>query len=105
MPETRKPLIRGICPICDKKIMTQDCKSFINGGMHFLVKCQDNSKYQFSVCEDCFKNMTMEQVKEIVNRQKINWAIDIERELIWYSRKAIFIEPIEFSKEEPKKNG
>jgi len=86
-----KPLIRGECPICKKIIMNQKKTSYINGGMDFWVQFSDSTRAIFAICQDCYKNITQEQLDGIMQSQIVSWGDDIQKQLLWYINKAIFL--------------
>ena len=89
-----QPLIRGLCPICNKTIMNPKKTAYINGGFEFFVLFNDNSRASFSCCEECYKNITQEQLDEIMKSQILNWGLEIIQTQTWYSRKAVHLKII-----------
>ena len=79
-----KPLIRGLCPVCQKIIMNSIKSEYINGGKEFWVRFSDGSRAQFSICSDCLENITQEQLGSIMQRQRISWGLEIQAQLDWY---------------------
>jgi hypothetical protein len=94
-----EPLIRGICPICSKKIMDEQMTKYINGGMEFYCLLSDNTKIAFASCEDCFSKLDIDQVKDIMKRNIVSWGIEIANQLKWYYSTAIHLTAIKFSKD------
>ena len=89
-----KPLVRGICPICEKNIMNEKKTEYINGGLEFWVKFNDGSQACFAGCEDCYKIITPEQLKTIMQRQIVSWGEEIAAQLKWYYAKAVHLQII-----------
>ena len=96
------PLTRGICPVCEKKIMNEAKTQYINNGFEFWVKFSDGSRAQFAICLDCFNAITQEQLDKIMERQKVSWGLEIQAQLSWFIKKAVNLKIIKFSKD---KNG
>lgn len=93
-----QPLICGFCPICNKIIMNEKKTAYINGGMEFWVKFSDESRATFGICLDCLDKITQEQLDELIERQKINWGLEIQKQLTWYITKAINLKIIKHAK-------
>lgn len=96
--EEIKPLVRGVCPICEKQIMNDKKTAYINGGMEFFVKFNDNSNACFAACEDCFNKITPEQLSIIMKRQVVSWGREIKEQLKWYYTKAVHLQIIKHSR-------
>lgn len=92
------PLIRGQCPVCNKNIMNDKKTSYINGGMEFWVKFSDESRATFAICLDCLDKITQEQLSKIMERQKVNWGFEIQKQLLWYVENAINLKIVEHAK-------
>lgn len=97
--EKPKPLIRGECPVCHKTIMDKAKQKYINGGFEFFVLFSDNSRASFSICEDCYKNITQEQLDEIMKSQIVNWGWEISQTLNWFYTNACHLKIVKHSKE------
>ena len=93
-----EPLILGICPICDKTIMSKEKSAYINGGVEFWVRFSDNSFAKFAICFDCLDKITQEQLDEIMERQKISWGKEISKSLIWFYQKACHLKITKWAK-------
>ena len=91
-------LIRGECPICKKIIMDKRKMSYINGGMEFWVQFNDKSRATFSICEDCYKTLTQEQLDEIMRFQIVSWGVEISQTLIWFYRKAVHLKIVKHAR-------
>ncbi len=96
------PLTRGVCPVCEKKIMNETKTAYINGGFEFWVLFSDESRAQFAICPDCFDIISQEQLDKIMERQKVSWGQEIQAQLNWFVKKASNLKIIKFSKD---KNG
>jgi len=86
-----EPLKRGFCPECNKMIMNANRTEYINGGMSFWVEFQDGTKAEFSICSECYKNISQEMLDRIIASQKVNWGIEIARQMQWYYEEAIHL--------------
>ena len=92
-----EPLTRGVCPICNKKIMDEKKSSYINGGQNFFVKFHDGTIAEFAICKDCFFVLTQEQIDKIVESQKVNWGMEIQFQLQWYINEAIHLKAVKWA--------
>lgn len=92
------PLIRGECPICKRIIMNKEKSAYINGGMSLWVRFSDNSQAEFSICQDCYKNITQEQLEDILKSQIVNWGMEIAMQLQWFYKKAVHLKIVKHAK-------
>lgn len=83
------PLKRGICPICKCRIMNIDCSQYNDKGTELKVLFTDNTKALFGICYSCKSTITKEQVEKILESQKVNWGLEIQKTLEWYVSEAI----------------
>lgn len=77
-----KIIEKNKCPFCEKIIIGKS--GYINGGKELIVITTDNVKNSFSACEDCVKNISPAQLDELLERQKMMWLIEIEKQLKWF---------------------
>ena len=94
-----KPLIRGICPVCNRTIMNEKKTAYNDYGMAFFTKFDDGSQAEFSICKDCYKTLTQEQADRIISQQIVNWGEDIYKQMLWYSRKAVHLKIVKWNKD------
>jgi hypothetical protein len=93
-----EPLVRGVCPICNKTIMNQNKTAYTNGGFEFWVKFSDGSKACFAICSDCFDKITPEQLDDIMKRQKVSWGQEIQAQLNWYVKEVVNLKIVKHAK-------
>lgn len=93
------PLVRGLCPVCNKTIIDKKQSIYINGGFEFFVLLNDNSKITFAICQECFDKLTMEQLQEIMRRNIAAWGEEIQKQLEWYSKTAVHLRPVKWAKD------
>ncbi len=93
-----EPLVRGICPICNKVIMNEKNTIFINDGMDFFVKLDDKNRASFACCQECFDKITQEQLNMILERQKVNWLKEIQAQLDWFAREVLNYKIIKYAR-------
>jgi hypothetical protein len=93
------PLVRGVCPVCNKKIMNETKTALINGGFEFWVAFQDDTKAQFSICEDCYSKITQEQLDEILKSQVMNWGMEVEANLRWFYTQAVHLKIVKHARD------
>lgn len=86
------PLTRGVCPVCEKKIMNETKSQYINGGFEFWVSFSDGSRACFAACEDCYRVIAPEQLAVIMQRQVVSWGQEIAAQLKWYYTKAVHLQ-------------
>ena len=94
-----KPLARGICPFCEKRIMNNNCSQYLNGGFEFWVSFSDGSHALFAACEECYSKVTPEQLTVIMQRQIVSWGEEIAAQLKWYYTKAVHLHIVKNSKD------
>ncbi len=94
----REPLIRGLCPICNKIIMNSTQAEYINGGLEFWVKFSNGNNAKFAICSDCLDKITQEQLDEIMERQKVSWGQEIQAQLNWYIKEAVNSKIVKYAK-------
>jgi hypothetical protein len=93
------PLVRGVCPVCNKKIMNDTKTQYINTGFEFWVKFSDESKAQFSICEDCYSKITQEQLDAIMQSQIVNWGEEITKQMQWYYTQAVHLKIVKHARD------
>lgn len=94
-----QPLIRGLCPVCNKKIMNDKKTAYINNGMEFYTRFSDNSIAKFAICKDCYDKITQEQLDKIIRSQIVNWGLEISKQMLWYAQKAVHLKIIKHGKD------
>jgi adenylate cyclase class IV len=85
------PLVRGICPICNVRIMNDNCSKYNDKGTEVLFYFTDGTKANFEICLECKSKLTKEQAEKIITAQKVNWGIEIQKQLSWYIAEAIHL--------------
>ena len=93
-----EPLVRGLCPICNKVIMTKDKSAYCNGGIEFWVKFSDESKAQFAMCSDCLDKITQEQLNELMERQKVSWGEEISATFRWFYKEVCHLKIVKWGR-------
>lgn len=71
--------------------MNEKKTAYLENGMEFFVKFNDNSIASFSICKNCYGKVSQEDMDKIIQSQIVNWGIDIENTLKWYYTKAVHL--------------